>query len=102
VSLRRCLGPTRVALLGSTLVSGCLGDGGEDAGRAEIEGGRLIVYSSLPRGGPLAGVAEAVAAEQRQAPADAGERAGRYRIRLVELGATTPETDPGEPGILGQ
>ena len=45
----------------------------------------LKLYSSLPSEGPSAAIARAVAAGQRQALADAGGRAGRFRVRLVRM-----------------
>ena len=97
MSSRGLLALTLAALLCASPASGCLGDGGEDPGRASIKGDRLVIYSSLPRTGPMAGAAEAVAAGQRQALADADGRVGRYRVRLVELPATAPDTDRGDP-----
>ena len=102
MSSRGPLALTLAVLVCALPASGCLGDGGEDAGRAPVKGNRLVIYSSLPRTGPMAGAAEAVAAGQRQALADARRRAGRYRVRLVELPATTVETDPGDPWDPGK
>ena len=102
MSSRGPLALTLAVLVCALPASGCLGDGGADAGRAPVKGNRLVIYSSLPRTGPMAGATEAVAAGQRQALADARGRAGRYRVRLVELPATTVDTDPGDPWDPGQ
>jgi branched-chain amino acid transport system substrate-binding protein len=96
LSSRGPLARALAALLFSAFAAGCLGDD-EDPGTASIEGRRLVDYTSLPRSGPMAGVACTVAAGQRQALAGAGSRAGRYRVRLVELGTTSAETGPGDP-----
>jgi branched-chain amino acid transport system substrate-binding protein len=71
-------------------LGGCLG--GEERS-TRIEGGKVTVYSSLPRHGVSAAAAEAVAAGQRLALEEAGGRAGDLEIELVEL-------DSSEPGDL--
>jgi branched-chain amino acid transport system substrate-binding protein len=78
-----------LALLALAL-GGCLG--GEERS-TRIEGGKVTVYSSLPRHGVSAAAAEAVAAGQRLALEEAGGRAGDLEIELVEL-------DSSEPGDL--
>jgi branched-chain amino acid transport system substrate-binding protein len=69
---------------------GCLGDD-PDERSTRVVGDTLTIYSSLPRSGVSGPVAEAVAAGQRLALADAGGRAGRWRVRLRQLDATEPE-----------
>jgi branched-chain amino acid transport system substrate-binding protein len=95
--LRRIL----LVLLCAALLPGCLGD--DDAERDQpIRGDRLTIYASAPTEGPSAGTARAVAAGQRQALADAGGRAGRYRIRLVELSSSKPGSGNWDPGQVSE
>jgi branched-chain amino acid transport system substrate-binding protein len=82
--------------------AGCLGDDDPGEGDRPIRGGTLIIYSSLPTEGPSAGTARAVAAGQRQALADAGERAGRYRVRLVTLSSSKPGGGHWDPGQVNE
>ena len=77
-------------LLSLVLLAGC-GGTGADREPEPIRADTLVVYSSLPRTGAAAPVGDAVAAGQRLALADAGGRAGRYGVKLVEL-------DSGGPG----
>jgi branched-chain amino acid transport system substrate-binding protein len=76
---------TSAALLAALTLVGCLG-GDEDSPR--IQGGTVVVYSSLPRSGVSAPAARAVAAGQRLALDDAGGEAGGLRVKLVELDAS--------------
>jgi branched-chain amino acid transport system substrate-binding protein len=89
------------ALLCAAVLAGCLGGDDSDAETA-IEGRVLTIYSSLPASGPSAAIAEAVAAGQRQALADARGRAGRYRIRFVQLSSTKPGSGDWDPGQVDE
>jgi hypothetical protein len=81
--------PALLALLAcAALLGGCLGDDGEPTEDQPIRGHVLNLYASRPTEGPSAATGRAVAAGQRQALADAGARAGRYRIRLVSASST--------------
>lgn len=76
------------------------GCGSEDE-KPRPRDGSLTVYSSLPRQGPSAPKAEAVAAGARLALADAGGRAGgRRRVRLVELDSSPDGDDPWDPAAV--
>ena len=70
-----------LALLALAL-GGCFG--GEERS-TRIGGGKVTIYSSLPRHGVSAPVARATAAGQRLALAEAGGRAGDLEVELVEL-----------------
>jgi branched-chain amino acid transport system substrate-binding protein len=83
-------------------LSGCLGDDDEPTEDRAIRGHVLTLYSSLPVHGPSAGVAQAVAAGQRQALADARDRAGRYRVRLVDLPASKRGEGNWDPGQVSE
>jgi branched-chain amino acid transport system substrate-binding protein len=97
VSLRRAL----PVLLCAALIGGCLGE--DDPEREQpIRGDRLNVYASGPTEGPSAATARAVTAGQRQALADAGGRAGRYRIRLIELSSSKPGAGNWDPGQVSE
>jgi branched-chain amino acid transport system substrate-binding protein len=91
-----------VALLCAALLSGCVGNDDKAASRQPIRGHVLTVYSSSPTEGPSAPSGRAVAAGERQALADAGARAGRYRIRLVELSSSKPNSGNWDPGQVNE
>src|SRR5262245_46738072 len=86
-------------LLCAILLTGCLGRGGSEED-TRVHGNVLTIYSSLPREGASADVAKAVAAGERRALADAGGRAGRYRVRLVQLDSTKDQDEVWEPGLV--
>jgi branched-chain amino acid transport system substrate-binding protein len=75
------------------LLAGC---GGSDE-EARIPSGPLVVYSSLPEHGISATAAQAVSAGQRLALADAHERAGGRRVRLVRLDSSNPDGPVWDP-----
>jgi branched-chain amino acid transport system substrate-binding protein len=92
---------TLLVLLCAILLPGCLGE--DDPPReAPIRGDRLTIYASAPTEGPSAAVARAVGAGQRQALADAGGRAGRYRIRLRALSSSKPGGGNWDPGQVSE
>jgi len=90
------------ALLCAALLSGCFGDDDKEASRRPIRGHVLTVYSSAPTEGPSAPTGRAVAAGERQALTDAGARAGRYRIRLIELSSSKPNGGNWDPGQVNE
>ena len=86
------------ALTLAALLCGC-DSGGDEPTR--IEGSTATVYTSVPRHGVSATVANAVVAGERRALADAGGRAGGLRIRLRELPTTEDEPDhPWDPALV--
>jgi branched-chain amino acid transport system substrate-binding protein len=90
---------TAVLLL--VVLAGCGGDGGED--RSEpLDEDTLVVYSSLPHSGGSAAVGDAVAAGQRLALADAGNRVGDYTIKLVELDSAEPDERDWDPDRVAE
>lgn len=86
----------------AAVLGGCLGDDGEPAADQPIRGHVLNLYASRPAEGPSAATARAVAAGQRQALADAGGRAGRYRVRLISLSASKPGSGNWDPGQVSE
>ena len=102
MTARHRLSQRCAALACAIALGGCLGDDGEPAEQQPIKGDVLTLYSSRPTEGPSAATARAVAAGQRQALADAGDRAGRYRIRLVELSASKPGAGNWDPGQVSE
>jgi len=80
--LARRLTPAVAAALAALALAGCLG--GEERS-SRIEGGTVVVYTSLPRSGVSAPAARATAAGERLALEDAGGRAGDLEVELVEL-----------------
>jgi branched-chain amino acid transport system substrate-binding protein len=93
---------TLAALACACVVSGCLGGDDEAAERQPIRGHVLTLYTSRPTEGPSAATGRAVAAGERQALADAGAKAGRYRIRLIELSASKPGSGNWDPGQISE
>ena len=85
------------ALACAAILSGCLGHEDEAAETQPLRGHVLHLYASRPTEGPSAQTARAVAAGQRQALADAGDRAGRYRLRLIGLDASKPGSGNWDP-----
>jgi branched-chain amino acid transport system substrate-binding protein len=94
--------PALAALVCALVLSGCVGNDDKEASRRPIRGHVLTVYSSRPTEGPSAATGRAVAAGERQALADAGYRAGRYRIRLIELSASKPGGGNWDPGQVNE
>ncbi|HEX8074259.1 MAG TPA: hypothetical protein VF545_04700, partial [Thermoleophilaceae bacterium] len=91
----------RAAVAVAALALGAWAGGcGSDAGGGPANGGALTIYSSLPRDGVSARVADAVAAGERLALADAGGRAGGRRVRLVELDSAAPGGDMWDPAAV--
>jgi branched-chain amino acid transport system substrate-binding protein len=91
-----------LVLSSAAALSGCLGDDGASVEEQPIRGSKLTVYSSNPTEGPSAASARAVAAGQRQALADAGRRAGRYRVRLVALSSSKVGEGNWDPGQVSE
>jgi branched-chain amino acid transport system substrate-binding protein len=85
-----------LVLLAMPLV-GCLG--GEERS-TRIEGGKVVVYSSMPRHGVSAAAARAAAAGERLALEDAGGLAGDIEIELVQLGSTEPGERLWDPEVV--
>jgi branched-chain amino acid transport system substrate-binding protein len=102
VTARTALPATLAALACACVLSGCFGNDDEAAREKPIRGHLLKLYASRPTEGPSAATGRAVAAGERQALADAGARAGRYRIRLVELSASKPGSGNWDPGQVSE
>jgi branched-chain amino acid transport system substrate-binding protein len=81
-------------------LAGC---GGSPAQRdPRLHDARLTIYSSLPQRGPLRDVAADTLAAERLALAQDGARIGRYRVRLVALDASTPQSGRSDPAQISQ
>ncbi len=92
-SSARWLGP--LALLGTLpLMSGC---GVSDS--ADATGSQLAIYSSLPLQGPAATASLQIVDGEKLALADAGGRAGRFRIGYFSLDDSNPKTGHWDPGL---
>jgi branched-chain amino acid transport system substrate-binding protein len=99
----RTVPPATLAVLAcAALLAGCFGGDDEAAQRRPIRGHMLTLYTSRPTEGPSAATGRAVAAGERQALLDAGARAGRYRIRLVELSSSKPDGGNWDPGQVSE
>jgi branched-chain amino acid transport system substrate-binding protein len=79
-------------------LAGCGGSDGDEDFR--VSGSTLTVYTSLPRFGDSAAVADAVARGQRLALDDAGGRVGRWRVRLVELNSSEGDDRSWDPDAV--
>jgi len=90
----------RIALMLSLLALALAGCGGSAKPDPQLPGARLDVYSSLPTRGPLSAVATETLDAERLALAQDGGRAGRYRVRLVALDASTPGLGRSDPGQI--
>jgi branched-chain amino acid transport system substrate-binding protein len=102
VKVRTASLATPAALACAALLGGCFGGGDDAAERQPIRGHVLTLYTSRPTEGPSAATGRAVAAGERQALADAGSKAGRYRIKLVELSASKPGSGNWDPGQVSE
>ncbi len=78
-------------------VVGCGGVAVSDV--AEATGGQLTIYSSLPLQGPTAGISEQIVDGEKLALADAGGRAGPFKIEYSSLDDANPTTGQWEPGL---
>lgn len=78
-------------------VVGCGGVAVSDV--AEATGGQLTVYSSEPLQGPVAPLSEQIINGEELALADAGGRAGAFKIGYVSLDDASPKSDEWSPEI---
>jgi branched-chain amino acid transport system substrate-binding protein len=102
VTLARPLVIVLLVLPCAAVLAGCLSDESKPANDKAIRGHVLTLYTSLPSQGPAAEIADAVAAGERQALADARDRAGTYRIRLVRLSSSKPGKGVWDPGQVSE
>jgi branched-chain amino acid transport system substrate-binding protein len=94
--LARRLGLAAV-LAALPILSGCAASTTPDA--AEATGGSLTIYSSLPLQGPEGQLSEQIVGGEKLALAQAGARAGPYKIAYVSLDDADPKTGTWNPGI---
>jgi branched-chain amino acid transport system substrate-binding protein len=88
---------TAALALVALALGGCLGG---DERSTRIEGGKVTVYSSLPRHGVSAAAGRATAAGQRLALQEAGGRAGDIEIDVVELDSAEPGERLWDPDLV--
>ncbi len=89
----RLLGPLAL-VLALPLLSGC-----GVSGTADATGSQLTIYSSLPLQGPDAAISEQVVDGEKLALADAGGRAGRFKVGYFSLDDSNPKTGIWDPGL---
>jgi branched-chain amino acid transport system substrate-binding protein len=77
--------------------AGCAGVGIQ--GASEATGNQLAIYSSLPLQGPSAAVSQQIVNGERLALADAGGRAGSFKVGYVSLDDSNPATGVLDPGV---
>jgi branched-chain amino acid transport system substrate-binding protein len=89
-----------VLCLAALALAGCGGGGDDEPHR--VEGDVATVYSSTPRHGVSAAVADEVLAGERRALDERGGRAGGLRIQLRQLPATDDGERPWDPGLVAE
>jgi branched-chain amino acid transport system substrate-binding protein len=77
--------------------AGCGGTG--VSGASEAAGNQLAVYSSLPLQGPSAAISKQIVGGEKLALAEAGSRAGRFKIGYVSLDDSSPTNGRWDPGV---
>jgi branched-chain amino acid transport system substrate-binding protein len=78
-------------------IAGCGGTG--VSGASEAAGNQLAIYSSLPLHGPTAAISEQIVGGEKLALAQAGGRAGSFKIGYVSLDDSNPARGRWDPGI---
>ncbi len=79
---------------------GAVGCGGVSVSDvAEATGGQLSIYSSLPLQGPSAPTSEQIEGGEKLALADAGGRAGAFKIGYFSLDDASAKSDQWNPGV---
>jgi branched-chain amino acid transport system substrate-binding protein len=94
--LARWLGLAALVAAGLGLV-GCAGVEPTDV--ADATGSQLAIYSSLPLQGPSAAISEQIVDGEKLALADAGGRAGDFKIGYVSLDDANPKTGEWSPDV---
>jgi branched-chain amino acid transport system substrate-binding protein len=94
--LARWLGLAALAAAGAGL-AGCGAVPSSDI--AEATGGQLAIYSSLPLQGPTARISAQIVGGEKLALADAGGRAGAFKIGYVSLDDANPKTGEASPEV---
>ncbi len=89
----------RLAALAAVVpaLAGC--GGAAVSGAAEAQGNQLAIYSSLPLQGALSGISQQIVGGEKLALADAGGRAGSFKIGYVSLDDANPVSGRWDPGI---
>ena len=86
------------ALLAAIALTGAgCGGGGDDPQSGVVPGRTLTIYSSLPQEGTAARSSADLVRAESLALAEAGGRAGRFRVRFVSLDNTTEATGAWDP-----
>lgn len=94
----RRLAPLLLLVCACFGMAGCMG--GDEPETTHVKGDVLTIYSSLPKRGPTAEVAAAVAAGERLALDEAGRRVADRKVRLKQLDATDPEHPLWSPAAI--
>ncbi len=94
LAVARWLCPGALMLLALPLLSGC---GAGDS--ADATGPQLSIYSSLPLQGPTALTSAEIVNGEKLALAEAGGRAGRFRIGYTSLDDSNPKTGLWDRGL---
>jgi branched-chain amino acid transport system substrate-binding protein len=89
--------PGLAALAVAAIVGGGCAGGGA-ATSDDATGGVLAVYSSLPLQGPSGPISEQIVGGEKLALAQAGGRAGRFRVGFDSLDDSNPTTGRWSPG----
>jgi branched-chain amino acid transport system substrate-binding protein len=95
--LARRLGLAAVLAAAVPVLSSCAASTSPDT--AEAMRGVLSVYSSLPLQGPYAPISEQIVGGEKLALAQAGGRAGRFKVGYVSLDDAEPKRGTWDAGI---
>jgi branched-chain amino acid transport system substrate-binding protein len=69
------------------------------SGASEAAGNQLAIYSSLPLHGPSAAISQQIVNGEKLALAEAGGRAGNFKIGFVALDDSSPTKGRWDPGV---
>ena len=78
-------------------LAGCGGVG--VSGASDVAANPLAVYSSLPLQGPSGTASQQIINGEKLALADAGGRAGRFKVGYVSLDDSNPTSGRWDPGV---
>lgn len=94
--LARWLGLAALAAVAQAL-AGC--GGTSVSAVSQASGSQLAIYSSLPLQGPAAAISQQIVDGEKLALADAGGRAGRFKVGYVSLDDSSLTSGHSDPGV---
>ena len=92
--------PLAALSAGAALAAGSAGCGGVAIkGASDTSGSPLMIYSSLPLQGPSGAISEQIVNGEKLALAEAGGRAGRFKVGYASLDDSNPTSGQWDPGV---